>query len=219
MSKSLLLAVGTLIGCLLSGIAHGQSHRGIASVIDGDTLEIHGQRIRLHGIDAPESAQACRDDQGHTWRCGQEAALALADHIDRRPVACRQTDIDRYQRIVAVCQVGDEDLNAWMVRQGHAVAYRAYSQEYVDEEAAARQAKAGIWRGEFVMPARWRQGTRLANERGATGDTEPTSAGGDRDCGDFRSWREAQVFYEQAGSGDPHRLDGDKDGIACEGLR
>jgi len=42
---------------------------------------------------------------------------------------------------------------------------------------------------------------------------------GDRDCADFRSWREAQDFFEAAGRGDPHQLDGDNDGIACESLR
>lgn len=42
---------------------------------------------------------------------------------------------------------------------------------------------------------------------------------GDKNCSDFKKWREAQRFYEQAGSGDPHRLDGDSDGIACEALR
>ena len=43
--------------------------------------------------------------------------------------------------------------------------------------------------------------------------------GVDRDCSDFRTWREAQAFYEAAGPGDPHHLDGDGDGIACERLR
>ena len=57
---------------------------GIASVIDADTMEIHGQRIRLHGIDAPEGGQTCLDAAGQKWRCGQRAALALQD-LDRPP--------------------------------------------------------------------------------------------------------------------------------------
>lgn len=40
----------------------------------------------------------------------------------------------------------------------------------------------------------------------------------DMDCSDFRSWREAQDFYESNGPGDPHGLDRDRDGIACEAL-
>ncbi len=55
---------------------------GTASVIDGDTLEVHGQRVRLHGIDAPESRQLCRLD-GKPWQCGKDATIALADKIAR----------------------------------------------------------------------------------------------------------------------------------------
>ena len=69
---------------------------GIASVIDGDTLDIHGQRIRLHGIDAPESAQLCLDGAGRELRCGQKAALALADKVERRTVRCEEKDVDRH---------------------------------------------------------------------------------------------------------------------------
>ncbi len=99
---------------------------GQASVIDGDTIEIHGQRIRLHGIDAPESGQLCCID-GKRWRCGEDAANVLADLIDRRPVTCQERDRDRYGRVVAVCRVAGEDLGAWLVGNGLALAYRRYS--------------------------------------------------------------------------------------------
>ncbi len=137
---------------------------GVASVIDGDTLDIHGTRIRLHGIDAPESTQLCLDSDQKPWRCGQQAALALAERIGRAVVRCEKRDVDRYQRIVAVCSLGDTDLNGWMVRHGWAIAYRRYSMDYVQAENAAQQARAGIWIGRFIDPVSWRHGERLQIE-------------------------------------------------------
>ncbi len=87
---------------------------GVASVIDGDTIEIHGQRIRLHGIDAPESSQLCMRPTGERWRCGQQASFALANHIGRATVRCEPRDMDRYGRVVAACFANNEDLNHWM---------------------------------------------------------------------------------------------------------
>ena len=138
---------------------------GVASVIDGDTVEIHGRRVRLHGIDAPESAQLCERPGGERWRCGQRAALALADHIGRVPITCRGRDTDRYDRVVAVCFKGSEDLNAWLVAQGWAMAYRRFSQDYVTMEDRARASRNGIWSGRFVMPWDWRAGKRLTGAR------------------------------------------------------
>ncbi len=84
-----LLAFLLLVATWASGTAAAQASLvGMASVIDGDTIDIHGQRIRQHGIDAPESGQLCMA-AGHRWRCGQQAALALADKIARRPVRMR----------------------------------------------------------------------------------------------------------------------------------
>ena len=133
---------------------------GIATVIDGDTLEVHGRRIRLHGIDAPESGQTCTTAAGRTWRCGRRAALALAVHIGRTPVRCTPRGSDRYGRMIAVCRLGGEDLNGWMVAQGLALAYRRYSRDYVADEARARAARRGIWQGTFIAPRDWRRGKR-----------------------------------------------------------
>jgi endonuclease YncB( thermonuclease family) len=152
-------AIAFVIGFLVASSAWADII-GTASVIDGDTIEIHGQRIRFHGIDAPESGQSCKAD-GVEWRCGQKASLTLADFIGPSPVTCQEQDVDRYGRIVAVCSVRSEDIEAWMVRNGWALAYRQYSQDYVDEETEAQVAGRGIWRGEFVAPWDWRRGKRL----------------------------------------------------------
>src|SRR5437870_2781248 len=106
----------SLIFALLSLPAlAGEPLEGTASVIDGDTIEIHGQRIRLHGIDAPESRQECTRSDGTTWRCGQQAALALSNRIGRSVVRCDARGRDRFGRVISVCLKDTEDLNRWMV--------------------------------------------------------------------------------------------------------
>ncbi len=137
---------------------------GTASVIDADTLEIRGQRIRLVGIDAPESAQKCLDRSRTFVRCGAIAANALDAWIDGDPVSCDIEGKDRYGRSLAQCKVRGHNLQEWLVANGYAVAYRSYSTAYVPAELKARNAKAGVWSGEFVMPWDWRQGLRLAGE-------------------------------------------------------
>jgi endonuclease YncB( thermonuclease family) len=129
---------------------------GIPKITDGDTIRIGNTRIRLHGIDAPEAKQTCGSgDKG--WRCGWEATNALANIVGKHWVTCSKRDVDRYRRVVAVCRAGPIDLNAWMVRNGWAVAYRKYSMDYVRDEAYAKAAQKGIWRGSFMMPWDWRR--------------------------------------------------------------
>lgn len=141
---------------LLFSPAHAEL-TGKASVIDGDTLEIHGQRIRLHGIDAPESGQFC-EAGGKSYRCGREAAWELDRLIANRTTHCQQRDIDRYSRIVAECFVGGINLNAAMVQTGWALAYRRYSKDYIQEEDLARQQEKGVWAGTFIYPWDYRRG-------------------------------------------------------------
>ena len=150
-----------LLAALPSTVYAQQTIVGAASVIDGDTIEVHGARIRMHGIDAPESRQECIRSDGTSWRCGQQAALALSDRIGRATVRCEPRDRDRYGRVVAVCFKGAEDLDRWMVATGWAVAYRKYSLDYVADEERAKRARLGIWSGNFEMPWDWRaRGTK-----------------------------------------------------------
>ncbi len=154
-----LAGFGGLIALVVSVAATASTGavQGRASVIDGDTLEVRGERIRLFGIDAPESAQICLDAAGNGYRCGQRAAFALADKVGSRPVSCQPTGKDRYGRLVARCSLAGEDLQAWMVRNGHALAFLRYSKAYRPYEAEAKASGAGMWTGSFEAPWDWRR--------------------------------------------------------------
>ena len=116
-------------------------------VVDGDTIEIAGQRIRLEGIDAPESAQTCQTGSGATHACGRIATRALAQITDNQIIACESVGTDKYGRMLGICFLDGEDINRYMVESGNAWAFVKYSQRYVMEEAKARAGKIGIWQG------------------------------------------------------------------------
>jgi len=163
----LVLILLALIGCTSADTAADAA--GAAAVplpglrvIDGDTLELDGRRIRLHGIDAPERAQKCGGRAIPRWDCGRAATEALA-RLARPPVTCSQVGRDRYGRSIAICRSAGRELSAAMVAQGWALAYRRYSRAHIDAEDTARRARRGLWRGAFVAPHDWRRGARLAD--------------------------------------------------------
>ena len=129
---------------------------GDAKVVDGDTIHIGKNKIRLHGIDAPERDQKCIFNN-EDWECGNNSTLALIRMIGNQPVKCQINGVDRYNRSIAVCFSGKKNLNKMMVKNGWAIAYRYYSKDYIDEEFIAERKKLGIWKGKFEKPEEWRK--------------------------------------------------------------
>ncbi|WP_212612125.1 thermonuclease family protein [Sphingomonas lacunae] len=139
--------------------ASAQVIAGQAEIIDGDTLHVAGERIRLHGIDAPESQQQCQR-AGANWACGEESTRQLEALVGERSVRCEARDVDRYGRTVAVCRAGSLDLGQAMVQTGMAVAFTRYSTDYVADEQGARAGTRGLWASSFVNPSQYRAENR-----------------------------------------------------------
>lgn len=188
-------------------VAEGRVSGRVTTVRDGDTIEVlsgsETLAIRLHGVDAPESAQPG----------GIEARRFVRDLVQGRSVQLEITDVDRYGRQIAIVHLGDgRSLNERLVAAGHAWWYRQYAPR--DEvlaglEERARASRLGLWAAEApIAPWDWRARGRL-NENEI-----------DRDCGDFQTQAEAQRFFLQEGGPlyDRHQLDRNRDGIACESL-
>lgn len=128
---------------------------GAARIIDGDTIEIKGERIRLNGIDAPETSQSCPSRWLGTWRCGDAAGRQLRKIIQMRTVTCEGHERDSYGRLIGTCFVEGLDINAEMVRAGYAWAFTKYSDVYVGEQREAEAAKVGIWVADKPVKPAW----------------------------------------------------------------
>lgn len=168
MIKQAITAILLIASC---NAAHSGGLAGQASIIDGDTLEIHGTRIRLWGIDAPEGTQLCRGEDSEQYRCGNEAANDLYTFIAHRPVNCSPINLDQYGRTVATCTVGDADIGEWLVRNGLALDWPKYSRgKYGAIQQEAEQAGRGIWRGSYVEPWLYRVCVRAGGRPAACSD-------------------------------------------------
>lgn len=126
---------------------------GAPRVVDGDSLELKGEKVRLKGIDAPELQQKC-EKKGQFWSCGRAAATALRKMIYKGQVDCRGTEFDRHERLLATCFAKGINLNEKMVLQGWAV---SYGSSYKQQEKQAQKQRVGIWQGKFEWPSDWRR--------------------------------------------------------------
>ena len=130
---------------------------GIVRVIDGDTLDVGGVRVRLHGIDAPEIGQTCQTSQGQDWDCGTWVSREVRARYQGAQASCNPVAKDRYGRVVAICLIRGQDMGRHLVQNGMAVAFRKYSNAYVADERAAKRAHVGLHSGTFVQPEKHRK--------------------------------------------------------------
>ena len=147
-----------ILTCLIfaTNFANSKTIFGKARIIDGDTIHIKSNKIRLHGIDAPEIKQTCKIDN-QNWYCGKQSTKELKNLINNQKVECNVNDVDRYNRYIAICFVNEININQWMVKNGWAIAYRYYSKDYIVEEKYANDNKLGIWKSEFIEPYAYRR--------------------------------------------------------------
>ncbi|QUS38082.1 thermonuclease family protein [Tardiphaga alba] len=147
-----------LIACIFVAVATSSwaDGPGQLQIVDGDTIYLGVEKIRLQGIDAPETEQMCLDISGRSFACGLDAKSALARRFEGRLWSCRASGTDRYRRTLATCFVDGEDVGQWLVREGWALAFRRYSNAYLADEDDARSAKRGLWSGAFIAPWDWR---------------------------------------------------------------
>ena len=128
---------------------------GKPRIIDGDSIEIKNEKIRLLGIDAFEKKQNCSKEDGTKYKCGERTISNLSTIISDQPIRCITKKKDRYKRWLATCYIGKLDINENMILYGNAFSYM--SKKYKNVENEAKKINAGAWAGKFIFPWEWRK--------------------------------------------------------------
>jgi endonuclease YncB( thermonuclease family) len=139
--------------------------KGYPRIIDGDSIEINKRKIRLFGIDAPEIKQVCKKPFltisffafQKDYKCGLLAKNELKKFLQEKEIICISEKKDKYKRYLSICYLQKKDINAWLVKNGYALAYERYSKKYIFEQEYAKNNKLGIWKGTFLSPEKWRK--------------------------------------------------------------
>ncbi|WP_299412066.1 thermonuclease family protein [uncultured Sulfitobacter sp.] len=151
-----LVALGLSGGVLRANLSEDQIN-GPIRVIDGDSFEVAGTKIRLHAIDAPENDQMCETEQGTQWACGGWITKVVTDRYSGQTANCTAIELDRYGRTVARCTALGEDVGAWLVREGLAFAYVKYGRDYAAIERAAAKVDRGLHAVRLQSPEQHRR--------------------------------------------------------------
>lgn len=132
---------------------------GIAEVIDGDTIIINKNRIRLIGIDAPETKQKCLDKNYYEYLCGELSTNFLTKLINNKEVQCEYIQKDIYNRYLGNCTFQNININHEMIKNGMAIIYnlKNTSVELKELESEAQKRQIGIWQGAFEEPKKYRK--------------------------------------------------------------
>ena len=155
----------TMLLLLGTDLAMADERHGAAQVQDGDTLRVAGEKVRLLDVDAPELAQRCEGGPKELAACGKLAAEMLETKLEGATITCRGDERDDYDRLLARCSLGGEDLSTWLVEQGWGLAFRRYSTRLVATEETARAAERGLWKTSLEPP--WEFRTRRWAEAGS----------------------------------------------------
>ena len=147
-----LISISILIFILIINQVESQ----VIKIVDGDTINLNGEKIRFTGIDTPELKQICFKD-GVKSLCGITAKQILTDKIGNNTVECISEGKDRYKRTLAECFVNNESLSSYLVRSGYAFAYRKYSKKFIIDEDYAKNNKIGMWSMDFQYPWDYRK--------------------------------------------------------------
>jgi micrococcal nuclease len=145
------IAIALMLLCA-TALQAAQLQATVTRVVDGDTVWLQGStavngkkpkpfKLRLQGIDAPESCQA--------W--GSQATVALSSRVLNQRVQVQTRSKDDYDRALGNIRLEGEDISAWMVSQGHAWSYRyrRSSGPYAEQEKTAKAGRRGL----FADPA------------------------------------------------------------------
>ena len=158
MKKKILKILVLLVCATLLSLDYGNALEGNKiKVIDGDSLEVDGKRIRLKGIDAPEYKQYCFDENNKKYNCGllsREYLLTLTEGTD---FYCKFKETDRYGRYLSVCYSDGKNVNKLMLKEGWAIPYRTKNPLYYAAQIKAKLQKKGIYQGKFIAPEIYRR--------------------------------------------------------------